>query len=164
MGLQGYVGDASDARKLRALESKRAADREALEKAKLEAEKSGSGKTALREFGQGESEAAEAVFKAGTVGLVTREQFLATKEKAEAAAREAAAEEKKSAHAARKLKTRAAGRRALDPALDDQFATGRLYASITSRPGQCGRCDGAVLEGKELEFYIKKMARKKSKV
>jgi len=95
MGLQGYVGDASDARKLRALESKRAADREALEKAKLEAEKSGSGKTALREFGQGESEAAEAAFKAGTVGLVTREQFLATKEKAEAAAREAAAEEKK---------------------------------------------------------------------
>ena len=85
------------------------------------------------------------------------------KKGAAAAAAPAAAEEKKSAHAARKLKTRAAGRRALDPALDDQFATGRLYASITSRPGQCGRCDGAVLEGKELEFYIKKMARKKSK-
>ena len=94
MGLQGYVGDASDARKIRALESKRAADKEALEKAKNEAEKA-SNKTALREFGAGESEAAEAAFKAGTVGLVTREQFLATRDKAEAAAKEAAAEEKK---------------------------------------------------------------------
>ena len=37
MGLQGYVGDASDARKIRVLESKRAADKEALEKAKNDA-------------------------------------------------------------------------------------------------------------------------------
>ena len=94
MGLQGYVGDASDARKIRALEAKRAADREALERARADAEK-GSNKTALREFGAGESEAAEAAFKAGTVGLVTREQFLATRDRAEAAAKEAAAEEKK---------------------------------------------------------------------
>ena len=42
----------------------------------------------------------------------------------------------------------------VDPALDEQFATGRLYACIASRPGQCGRCDGYVLEGKELEFYV----------
>ena len=40
--------------------------------------------------------------------------------------------------------------------------TGRLYAAIASRPGQCGRCDGYILEGKELEFYVKKMAKKKS--
>lgn len=42
----------------------------------------------------------------------------------------------------------------VDTALDEQFATGRLYACIASRPGQCGRCDGYVLEGKELEFYV----------
>lgn len=52
-----------------------------------------------------------------------------------------------------------AGRKALakvDALVDDQFTTGRLYAIITSRPGQSGRCDGYVLEGKELEFYLKK--------
>jgi len=37
---------------------------------------------------------------------------------------------------------------------------GRLYACITSRPGQSGRADGYLLEGKELEFYIKKMEKK----
>merc|ERR1711868_145624 len=53
--------------------------------------------------------------------------------------------------------------RKLDPLLDEQFVTGRLYACISSRPGQCGRCDGYILEGKELEFYLKKMQKKKSK-
>lgn len=46
---------------------------------------------------------------------------------------------------------------AVDPLLDDQFAAGRLYAVISSRPGQCGRADGYILEGKELEFYLKKI-------
>lgn len=32
----------------------------------------------------------------------------------------------------------------IDPLLESQFAAGRLYALITSRPGQSGRCDGAV--------------------
>ena len=85
---------------------------------------------------------------------------------ADAAAKDAGASAapaaKKSNHAARKIKTRSAGRK-LDPALDDQMANGRLYAAIASRPGQCGRCDGYILEGKELEFYVKKMQRKKSK-
>jgi len=49
----------------------------------------------------------------------------------------------------------------IDPHLDDQFATGRLYAQIASRPGQSGRCDGYILEGKELEFYLKKIKSKK---
>ncbi|KAL2644954.1 hypothetical protein R1flu_012541 [Riccia fluitans] len=31
------------------------------------------------------------------------------------------------------------------------------------RPGQCGRCDGYILEGKELEFYTKKIQKKKGK-
>jgi small subunit ribosomal protein S8e len=34
-------------------------------------------------------------------------------------------------------------------------------ACIVSRPGQSGRADGFVLEGKELEFYVKKMEKKK---
>jgi len=51
--------------------------------------------------------------------------------------------------------------RVLDPNLNSQFDTGRLLACIASRPGQCGRCDGFILEGKELEFYVKRMARKK---
>merc|ERR1711998_354454 len=51
--------------------------------------------------------------------------------------------------------------RVLDPNINSQFDTGRLLACISSRPGQCGRCDGYVLEGKELEFYVKRMARKK---
>jgi len=48
-------------------------------------------------------------------------------------------------------------------ALDTQFASGRLYACIASRPGQCGRCDGYILEGKELEFYQRKLLKKKGK-
>lgn len=39
----------------------------------------------------------------------------------------------------------------IDPLLESQFAAGRLYAAISSRPGQSGRADGYVLEGKELE-------------
>lgn len=49
----------------------------------------------------------------------------------------------------------------IDPALEEQFHTGRLYARIASRPGQCGRCDGYVLEGRELEFYSKKVRARK---
>jgi len=50
----------------------------------------------------------------------------------------------------------------LDPNLKDQFAMGRLYAAIASRPGQSGRCDGYILEGKELDFYLKKLSKKKN--
>jgi small subunit ribosomal protein S8e len=53
--------------------------------------------------------------------------------------------------------------RVLAASLDDQFSNGRLLACITSRPGQTGRVDGYVLEGKELEFYQKKVNQKKSK-
>merc|ERR1711941_61319 len=49
----------------------------------------------------------------------------------------------------------------VEQALEDQFQTGRVLASISSRPGQCGRADGYVLEGKELEFYLKKIKSKK---
>ncbi len=79
----------------------------------------------------------------------------------------------------------------LDQHLKDQFNTGRLYACISSRPGQSGRADGMtlclplppspylpslsllphslcrvaltgyILEGKELEFYTRRLAKKK---
>lgn len=39
----------------------------------------------------------------------------------------------------------------IDPLLEQQFTAGRLYAAISSRPGQSGRADGYILEGKELE-------------
>mmetsp|Transcript_26075 Transcript_26075/g.39943 ORF Transcript_26075/g.39943 Transcript_26075/m.39943 type:complete len:168 (-) Transcript_26075:84-587(-) len=58
-----------------------------------------------------------------------------------------------------KLQKRQASR-SLEGALDHQFASGRLLAKITSRPGQTGRCDGAILEGPELAFYQKMMVRK----
>ncbi|XP_053202411.1 40S ribosomal protein S8-like isoform X1 [Panonychus citri] len=51
----------------------------------------------------------------------------------------------------------------IDPALEDQFQTGRLLACLSSRPGQVGRCDGYILEGKELEFYLRKIKAKKGK-
>ncbi|OUC39643.1 ribosomal protein S8.e, partial [Trichinella nativa] len=48
----------------------------------------------------------------------------------------------------------------VEPALEEQFQSGRLLACITSRPGQVGRADGYVLEGKELEFYLRKIKAK----
>jgi small subunit ribosomal protein S8e len=63
----------------------------------------------------------------------------------------------------RKLAERRKERIPLSQSIVDQFAAGRLYASITSRPGQCGRCDGYILEGEELNFYLRKMQKKKGK-
>nr|AII97639.1 BLTX245 [Nephila pilipes] len=51
----------------------------------------------------------------------------------------------------------------VEPALEEQFMSGRVYACISSRPGQCGRCDGYVLEGRELEFYQRKIKARKGK-
>ncbi|SCV71426.1 BQ2448_3014 [Microbotryum intermedium] len=51
----------------------------------------------------------------------------------------------------------------IDPLLESQFQAGRLYASISSRPGQSGRADGYILEGKELEFYIRRLRVGKAK-
>lgn len=38
-----------------------------------------------------------------------------------------------------------------------------ILACISSRPGQSGRADGYILEGKELEFYMKRIKSKKGK-
>ncbi|XP_017782882.1 PREDICTED: 40S ribosomal protein S8 [Nicrophorus vespilloides] len=51
----------------------------------------------------------------------------------------------------------------VETALEEQFMTGRMLACLSSRPGQCGRADGYVLEGKELEFYMRKIKSKKAK-
>lgn len=73
------------------------------------------------------------------------------------AAREAT---KQSGSVKRKLEARQKDR-VIDQKVADQFNSGRLYAAISSRPGQSGRVDGYILEGKELEFYLKKLERKK---
>jgi len=67
---------------------------------------------------------------------------------------------KKSAHALKKYALRSKDH-VLDPQLREQFVSGRMYAAISSRPGQSGRSDGYLLEGKELEFYVRRMAKKK---
>jgi small subunit ribosomal protein S8e len=72
----------------------------------------------------------------------------------------AAAEKKRSSHVTRKIAARNKDH-TLDQHLKDQFVAGRLYASIASRPGQAGRADGYILEGKELDFYMRKMQKKK---
>ncbi|KAF4691797.1 40S ribosomal protein, variant 2 [Perkinsus olseni] len=61
-----------------------------------------------------------------------------------------------------KLKARRADRY-LDPAVEEQFAAGRLLACISSRPGQSGRADGYILEGEELAFYMRKLEKKGKK-
>ncbi|EHY53352.1 ribosomal protein S8A [Exophiala dermatitidis] len=63
-------------------------------------------------------------------------------------------EEKKVSHsveAKREARLKKAGK--LDVALERQFEAGRLYAVVSSRPGQSGRVDGYILEGDELAFY-----------
>merc|ERR1711899_287087 len=72
----------------------------------------------------------------------------------------ARAEAKRSGSVKRKLEKLQADRQ-LEQKVADQFSSGRLYACISSRPGQSGRVDGYILEGKELEFYLKKLERRK---
>ncbi|KAJ3488934.1 hypothetical protein NLI96_g2486 [Meripilus lineatus] len=75
---------------------------------------------------------------------------------------EATEETKRSNHVQRVLDERRKDAK-VDLMLESQFAAGRLYASISSRPGQSGRADGYILEGKELEFYLRKIRTGKQK-
>jgi len=84
------------------------------------------------------------------------------KEGEEASAAAAAGEKKQSAHVQRIFTERKIDAK-LDANLESQFRQGRLYASISSRPGQSGRCDGYILEGKELDFYLRKLNQKRAK-
>jgi small subunit ribosomal protein S8e len=65
-------------------------------------------------------------------------------------------EEKKSVRAKGRVEERQKTK-VIDAKVADQFAQQRLFACISSRPGQSGRADGYILEGKELEFYVKKI-------
>ncbi|XP_019263890.1 PREDICTED: 40S ribosomal protein S8-like [Nicotiana attenuata] len=94
------------------------------------------------------------------VDIGRKKKTAASKKEVEEA--EAVPEEKKSNHVQRKLQKRQQDRK-IDPHIEEQFASGRLLAAISSRPGQCGRADGYILEGKELEFYMKKLQKKKGK-
>lgn len=75
---------------------------------------------------------------------------------------EAKDEVKKSGHTLARIKSRQKDRK-LEQGIDDQFSSGRMYACVSTRPGQVGRCDGYILEGKELEFYTRLMKRKGGK-
>ncbi|PWZ12439.1 40S ribosomal protein S8 [Zea mays] len=67
-------------------------------------------------------------------------------------------ETKKSNHVQKKIEKRQQDR-AVDTHIEEQFGSGRLLACISARPGQCGRANGYILEGKELEFDMKKLQR-----
>ncbi|CAM9024569.1 hypothetical protein WICANDRAFT_97044 [Wickerhamomyces anomalus NRRL Y-366-8] len=69
-------------------------------------------------------------------------------------------EVKKSRKLERKLASRSQQAK-IEHAVDAQFGAGRLYAAISSRPGQSGRADGYILEGEELAFYLRRLSAKK---
>jgi small subunit ribosomal protein S8e len=100
------------------------------------------------------------------IGRKKKNTAAAKKDAAEGQEGEVAAaateEAKKSNNVQRKLEKRQQGR-TLDAHIEEQFSGGRLLACISSRPGQCGRADGYILEGKELEFYMRKLQKKKGK-
>ncbi|PWN29405.1 ribosomal protein S8e [Jaminaea rosea] len=73
-----------------------------------------------------------------------------------AAEAEQDAEAKKSRAVVKKLDARKESSK-IDPLVEQQFGAGRLYAVIASRPGQSGRADGYILEGSELEFYVRRL-------
>jgi small subunit ribosomal protein S8e len=64
---------------------------------------------------------------------------------------------KKSNSVEKKQAARFAATGKVEPTLEKQFEAGRLYAVVSSRPGQSGRCDGYILEGEELAFYQRKL-------
>ena len=55
------------------------------------------------------------------------------------------------------------GDRKLEKNVEDQVKGGRVLARVASRPGQVGRADGYLLEGAELNFYLRKTDKKKAK-
>nr|AEH41534.1 40S ribosomal protein S8-A [Endocarpon pusillum] len=64
-------------------------------------------------------------------------------------------ESKKSKSVEKKHEERVKKMGKVEQALEKQFEAGRLYAVVSSRPGQSGRVDGYVLEGEELAFFQK---------
>lgn len=81
--------------------------------------------------------------------------------KSKAGGAENVEEVKQSNHVVRKQEVRKKEAK-IDGELTHQFVAGRMLARLTSRPGQSGRADGYILEGKELEFYLRKIRAKKA--
>lgn len=65
------------------------------------------------------------------------------------------AEEKKSNSVQKKQAARFSDHGKVEPSIERQFESSRLYAVVASRPGQSGRLDGYILEGEELAFYMR---------
>jgi len=70
---------------------------------------------------------------------------------------EDAEEKKKSKGVENKQADRFAKQGKVESALEKQFEAGRLFAVVSSRPGQSGRVDGYILEGEELAFYQRQL-------
>jgi len=70
-------------------------------------------------------------------------------------------EEEKVSRSTQEKRAKRAKQATIDEKVSNQFKTGTLFACISSRPGQCGRADGYILEGAELMFYIRKMDKKR---
>ena len=68
---------------------------------------------------------------------------------------------KRSNHVTRKLEERRKDSN-VEHGLVEQFVSGRILACLASRPGQSGRADGYILEGRELEFYQRKLKSRKA--
>ncbi|RMZ92320.1 hypothetical protein DV736_g412, partial [Chaetothyriales sp. CBS 134916] len=66
---------------------------------------------------------------------------------------EAVEDKKVSKSVARKREDRIKVTGKIEQSLERQFEAGRLFAVVSSRPGQSGRVDGYILEGDELAFY-----------
>ena len=73
-----------------------------------------------------------------------------------------ASDKKQSSKVVRKI-AKNRSNRILESNVETQFDKGRLLVCVSSRPGQSGRCDGYILEGKELEFYQRKSRKKGAK-
>jgi len=76
MYANGYVGTAQDTARIRRQEKEREEQRKLIEEKQKEVHSKVVG-AGLRQFGASKSEAYEAAFKNETVGLVTREEFIA---------------------------------------------------------------------------------------
>ena len=72
-----------------------------------------------------------------------------------------ATDEEKVSKAVEAKRAKRALKASMEDRLRDQFKSGKLLACLSSRPGQCGRADGYILEGDELVFYKKKLEKKK---
>lgn len=51
--------------------------------------------------------------------------------------------------------------RVLETSISEQLEKGKLYAKLSTSPGQTGTADGYVIEGEELAFYVKRIGLKK---